>query len=154
MKGQGGIPEAKRLENPLRVMFEITNLMNLYREKLEALSPMADVLSPSGNSWNSWDVRSKVPGYYSECPLHRWTGKEVFVEGVGQGRIVAACQVGNWYIPGVEFKEEVRDGHALNLRTHGREGQEGHCLWVWLDKVKLVRDTKLPPNYTPTGGLG
>ena len=35
MKGQGGIPEAKRLENPLRVMFEITNLMNLYREKLE-----------------------------------------------------------------------------------------------------------------------
>lgn len=65
MKGQGGIPEAKRLENPLRVMFEITNLMNLYREKLEALSPMAEVLSPGGNSWSSWDVRSKVPGYYS-----------------------------------------------------------------------------------------
>lgn len=151
MKGQGGIPEAKRLENPLRVMFEITNLMNLYREKLEALSPMAEVLSPRGNSW---DVRSKVPGYYSGCPLHRWTGKGVFVDGIGQGRIVAACQVGNWYIPGVEFKEEVRDGHALNLRTHGRKGQEGHCLWVWLDKVKLVRDTKLPPNYTPTVGLG
>lgn len=46
------------------------------------------------------------------------------------------------------------DGHALTLRTCGEEGQEGHCLWVWLDKLKLVRDTKLAPDFTPTGGLG
>lgn len=151
MKGQGGIPEAKKLENPLRVMLEIANLMNLYREKLEALSPMAEACGPG---WNCWDVRSKVPGYYPACPLPLWEDKEVYVEGVGQGRIVAACQVGGWYIPGVEFKDVVLDGHALNLRTHGREGQEGHCLWVWLDKVKLVQGKKLPPNFTPTGGLG
>lgn len=34
MNVQGGIPEARKLENPLRVMLEIANLMNLYREKL------------------------------------------------------------------------------------------------------------------------
>lgn len=151
MKGQGGIPEAQRLENPLRAMLEIVNLMNLYREKLEALSPMADTWGPG---WNCWDVRSKVPGYYPSCPLHLWDDKDVYVEGVGQGRIVAACQVGSWYIPGVEFNSEVRDGHALNLRTHGREGQEGHCLWVWLDKVKLVQGGKLSRDFTPPGGLG
>ena len=151
MNGQGGIPEARRLENPLRVMLEIANLMNLYREKLEALSPMAEACGPG---WNCWDVRSKVPGYYPTCPLHLWEDKEVYVEGVGQGRIVAACQVGGWYIPGVEFKDVVLDGHALNLRTHGREGQEGHCLWVWLDKVKLVRGKKLPSDFTPPRDLG
>lgn len=151
MNVQGGIPEARKLENPLRVMLEIANLMNLYREKLEALSPMAEACGPG---WNCWDVRSKVPGYYPTCPLHLWEDKEVYVEGVGQGRIVAACQVGGWYIPGVEFKDVVLDGHALNLRTHGREGQEGHCLWVWLDKIKLVQGTKLPPNFTPPGDLG
>ena len=151
MNGQGGIPEARRLENPLRVMLEIANLMKLYREKLEALSPMAEAYGPG---WNCWDVRSKVPGYYPACPLHLWEDKEVYVEGVGQGRIVAACQVGGWYIPGVEFKDVVLDGHALNLRTHGREGQEGHCLWVWLDKVKLVQGRKLPLDFSPTGGLG
>ena len=75
------------------------------------------------------------------------------MEGVGRGKIVAACQVGGWYIPGVEFTGGVLDGHALNLRTCGEEGQEGHCLWVWLDKLKLVRDTKLAPDFTPTGGL-
>lgn len=151
MNVQGGIPEARKLENPLRVMLEIANLMNLYREKLEALSPMAEACGPG---WNCWDVRSKVPGYYPTCPLHLWEDKEVYVEGVGQGRIVAACQVGGWYIPGVEFKDVVLDGHALNLRTHGREGQEGHCLWVWLDKIKLVQGTKLPPDFTPPGDLG
>lgn len=151
MNGQGGIPEARKLENPLRVMLEIANLMNLYREKLEALSPMAEAY---GSGWNYWDVRSKVPGYYPACPLPLWEDKVVYVEGVGQGRIVAACQVGGWYIPGVEFKDVVLDGHALNLRTHGREGQEGHCLWVWLDKVKLVQGTKLPPDFTPPGDLG
>ncbi len=151
MNGRGGIPEAKGLKDPLKVMLEITNLMNLYKEKLEALSPMAEACSPR---WNYWNVRSRVPGYYPVCPLPLWKDKGVYVEGVGRGRIVAACQVGGWYIPGVEFKDVVLDGHALNLRTHGREGQEGHCLWVWLDKVKLVRDTKLSPDFNSPGGLG
>lgn len=151
MNGQSKRLEAKEPQNPLMVTLEIDNLMNLCREKLEILSPMAEA---DGPKWNCWDVRSKVPGYYPVCPLPLWEDKEIYVEGVGQGRVVAAFQIGGWYIPGVEFKNVVLGGHALNLRTHGREGQEGHCLWVWLDRVKLVQDTKLPPDFTPLGSLG
>lgn len=151
MNDQSKRLKAKEPQNPLMVTLEIDNLMNLCREKLELLSPMAET---GGPRWNCWDVRSKVPGHYPDCPLPLWENKEVYVEGVGQGRIVAAFQIGGWYIPGVEFKGVVLGGHALNLRTHGQKGQEGHCLWVWLDRVKLVQDTKLPLNFIPTGSLG
>lgn len=60
------------------------------------------------------------------------------MEGLGHGTVIAAQQVGDWYIPGVEFDLPVKDGHALNLRSEGRKGQEGFCLWVWLDRVKIV----------------
>lgn len=135
MNCQGGIPEAKRLENPLRVMFEITNLMNLYREKLAVMSQFADT---TGKNWNSWDVRNKVLGFYYTSPMKNWMGKRVWVEGLGHGMVIAVQQVGDWYIPGVEFDSPVEDGHALNLRSEGRNGMEGYCLWVWLDRVKVI----------------
>ena len=151
MNDQSKRLEAKEPQNPIMVTMEIDNLMKLCWEKLEILSPMAE---ENGPKWNCWDVRSKVPGYYRDCPLSRWEGKEVYVDGVGSGKVVAVFKVGGWYIPGVEFETVVLGGHALNLRTQGRKGQEGHCLWVWLDDLTLVRDIKIPPDFTPTGDLG
>lgn len=135
MKERNGIEEAKGLNNPMVVVREIANLMNLYREKLAVMSQFADT---TGKNWNSWDVRNKVLGFYYTSPMKNWMGKRVWVEGLGHGTVIAVQQVGDWYIPGVEFDFPVEDGHALNLRSEGKEGMEGFCLWVWLDRIKIV----------------
>ena len=135
MKGRNGIEEAQGLNDPMVVVREIANLVNLYKDKLAVMSQFAD---PTGKNWNSWDVRSKVLGFYYTSPMKNWMGTRVWVEGLGHGTVIAVQRVGSWYIPGVEFDSPVEDGHALNLRSEGREGQEGFCLWVWLDRVKII----------------
>ena len=123
-------------KDPIILIREIVNLKELYAEKLALLSPMAG----EQKSFNAWDLRHLIPGYYHESPQDRWYDKEVFVEGLkeyGKGHIIAMKQVGDFYIPGVQLSKPIPNGHSLAFRDHGQAGLDGHCIWVWLDKVKL-----------------
>ena len=125
------------VKDPIVLIREILNLKDLYEEKVALMGELAG----QSHSFTPWDIRSKIPGYYSDSPAGRWYDKDISVVGLehcGPGKIIAMKKVGDFYLPGVQLEKPIPNGHALSLRDHGQAGLEGHCLWVWLDKVKIL----------------
>lgn len=125
------------VKDPIVLIGEILNLKELFEEKVALMG----ILAGTTHSFTPWDIRSKIPGYYTDSPENRWYDKVVSVDGLeeyGPGHIIAMKKVGDFYLPGVQLEKPIPNGHALSFRDHGQAGLEGHCLWVWLDKVKIM----------------
>nr|DAG77269.1 MAG TPA: ATP-dependent DNA helicase [Caudoviricetes sp.] len=130
----------QNVKDPLTVVSELVNLNTLYEKCLKRMVDQFGLVD-SPRKFNQWDFLHCLSGQRRIVP-EVWLGKKVTVENHpewGEGMIIALKRVGGWYIPGVEFGSRVTNGHALKLMDVGNLGQEGHCRWVYIDDLRLVR---------------
>lgn len=130
----------KNVKDPMTTVREVVNLKTLYEECLKRLVDQFGLINPMTRRFNQWDFIHCLSGQRDRMP-EAWLENRVTVEKHpewGKGIVIAIKKVGDWYIPGVEFDDEVPNGHALELRDEGILGREGYCKWVYLDELKVV----------------
>lgn len=112
--------------DPMVLMKEVVNLMNLYRDELVNLADC---------HYRHGDVGRKLSSLERET-FTGWIGRSCLVDGHGprKATVRALKKVGRFYLIGVEFDKEqgtLMEGHDLSMKTVGSNGSPGHCLWVW-----------------------
>lgn len=113
-------------KDPVMLVREVVNLMNLYRDELVDLVECHYRHGELGQMLSSLERGTFTP----------WIGRSCRVTSHGSRKatVKALKKVGGFFLVGVEFSRDqgtLMGGHDLSMRTSGREGSPGYCLWVW-----------------------